>query len=84
MAEVSSLQNIGKELESKLRGVGINTAEELMQAGSREAFVRLKAAYPQVCLVHLYALQGAVEGRAYNSLDEGTKRALKEFTDALK
>ena len=43
MAELSTLMNIGKEMERKLKTVGINTAEELMEAGSKEAFVKSKS-----------------------------------------
>jgi len=38
MTELSSMKNIGKELERKLKIIGINTAEELRQVGSKEVF----------------------------------------------
>ncbi|MDE6053270.1 MAG: TfoX/Sxy family protein, partial [Lachnospiraceae bacterium] len=44
----------------------------------------LKEAYPQVCLVHLYALEGAILNTEFNSLSEDKKRELKEFSDFLK
>ncbi len=47
------MSNIGKEMESKLKSVQINTAEELVEIGAKQAFFRLKMKYPQVCLVHL-------------------------------
>ena len=40
--------------------------------------------FPRVCLVHLYALEGAVTGQEYNQLPEETKRELKAFSDFLK
>lgn len=83
MAELTSMRNIGKEMERKLLSVGICSAEELKQAGSREAFVRLKIRYPNVCLVHLYALQGAIDGVEYNRLPDEVKRDLKSFSDGL-
>ncbi len=46
--------------------------------------MRLKGAYPSVCLVHLYALEGAIENREFNSLPEEKKKELKEFSDFLK
>ena len=82
--EVTELRNIGIAMKKKLRAVGINSAEELLQVGSREAFVRLKASYPQVCLVHLYSLQGAIDNLAFNQLPQNVKLELKEFCDALK
>lgn len=58
MIKLASMMNLGEEMERKLLSVGIGSAEELMAVGAKEAFSRLKARYPQVCLVHLYALEG--------------------------
>lgn len=76
--------NVGKELARKLESVGIRSAEELTRAGSMEAFLRLKIRYPNVCLVHLYALQGAIDQTAYNCLPETVKEELKRFSDSLR
>lgn len=84
MAELTSLRNIGKELERKLKEVGIETAEELKRIGSKEAFARLKLRFPQVCLVHLYTLQGAIDDLDFNMLSKETKAELKTFSDAHK
>ncbi len=84
MAKLADMRNIGKEIEKKLKSVGICSTEELKQAGSKEAFSRLKTHYPNVCLVHLYTLQGAIDGVDYNRLPEETRRELKEFSDTLK
>ncbi len=79
MAELQSMRNIGKEMARKLTAVGIASAEELIAAGAEEAFLRLKAAYPKACLVHLYALEGAIQNTEYNSLSEERKKELKAF-----
>ena len=84
MAELTSLRNIGKELDKKLKAVGITTAEELREIGSEEAFVRVKLRDPQVCLVHLYAIEGAISDQEYNQLPEDVKLRLKEISDRLK
>lgn len=84
MAELTSMRNIGKEIEKKLKSVGIGSAEELMQIGSEEAFIRLKMHYPNVCLVHLYTLQGAIDDIEYNQLSEKVKCKLKSFSDNFK
>lgn len=84
MTELTSMANIGTEMARKLRAVGISTAEELTAAGSRQAFFQLKSLYPQVCLVHLYALEGAIQGVEFNSLSKEQKRDLREFSDCLK
>ena len=44
----------------KLAAVGIDTPDKLREAGSTEAFFRLKVVFPEICLVHLYALEGAI------------------------
>ena len=84
MSELTSLRNIGKELEKKLTSVGIVNAEELKKLGSDGAFVRLKLHYPNVCLVHLYTLEGAISDTDYNQLPEDIKQRLKDFSDRLK
>lgn len=84
MANLTSMKNIGREMERKLTAVGIDSPGELMALGAKQAFAKLKAAYPQVCLVHLYTLEGAVENVEYNCLSAEKKRELKEFSDSLK
>ncbi|MCL2827140.1 MAG: TfoX/Sxy family protein [Oscillospiraceae bacterium] len=84
LTELTSLRNIGKEREKKLRAVDIPTAEALKKIGSKEAFIRLKLRDPYVCLVHLYALEGAVSDREYNQLPEEVKRDLKAYSDSFK
>jgi len=84
MAELTSLMNVGKEIEKKLKSVGITTAEELKAVGSKEAFMRLKTLYPGVCLVHLYTLEGAVSDSPYNQLPEEVKQSLKDYADSFK
>ncbi len=84
MAELTSMINIGKEMEKKLISIGISSSEELVQAGAKGAFLKLKERYPQVCLVHLYALEGAVQNMEFNSLTAEKKKELKEFSDFLK
>lgn len=83
MAKLASMRNIGKEMERKLEAIGIGSAEELIQTGSKEAFLRLKVRFPNVCLVHLYTLQGAIDGIEYNRLTDAVKRDLKRFSDGL-
>ena len=84
MSELTSLRNIGKEMEKKLTSVGIDSVEKLIDTGSKRAFMKLKEAYPSVCLVHLYTLEGAITNVEYNSLSEDKKKELKEFSDFLR
>jgi len=84
MSELTTLKNIGKEMERKLESIGINSAEELKEIGSKETWLRLKLKYPESCLVHLYTLEGAICNIEYNQLSEETKKDLKQFIDQWK
>lgn len=82
--ELTEMKNIGTEMNKKLNEVGIKTAADLEKLGSKETYFRLKTTFPNVCLVHLYSLQGAIDDIEYNMLPEKTKRELKNFSDSLK
>lgn len=84
MSELTSLKNIGVEMARKLQSVDINSAEDLIAIGSKEAFFRLKLRYPNICLVFLYVLQGAIDNIDYNRLSEEIKADLKEFNKQFK
>lgn len=84
MIKLSKVRNIGKELERKLQTIGINSAEELKNTGSKETFFKLKQRFPEVCLVHLYSLEGAITDINFNELSEETKKDLKAFSDEWK
>ena len=84
MPELTEMQNIGKEMARKLESVGIATPGELEQLGAKQAFLAMKARYPNICLVHLYALEGALQNVPFNSLPDETKKDLKAFNDFVK
>lgn len=84
MSELTSMMNIGREMARKLTSVGIDSSEKLAEMGAKQAYFSLKMAYPQVCLVHLYALEGAIQQTEFNKLSAEKKRELKEFSDAIK
>ena len=83
MNNLTSMVNIGKEMAKKLTSVGIDSPEKLVEIGSKQAFVRLKKAYPRVCSVYLYTLEGAITGTEFNRLPEEVKKDLKAFRDSL-
>lgn len=84
MAELTSLKNIGRELSKKLSTAGITSSEMLREAGAKEAFVKIKKLYPNVCLVHLHCLQAALDNVELKELTEQAKKELKEFNEGLK
>ncbi len=79
MEELTSMMNIGKELERKLKIIGVNSADDLKRLGSKETFFQLKQRFPKVCLVHLYTLEGAITSTEFNKLSEETKADLKKY-----
>lgn len=84
MSELTDMMNIGREMAKKLKAVGIDSSEKLIQTGSKQAFLQLKQEYPNVCLVHLYTLEGAIANIEFNCLSEEKKKELKKFSDFLK
>lgn len=83
MSDLTSMRNIGREMARKLAAVGIDSPEKLIEAGSKQAFLQLKMTFPQICLVHLYALEGAITDTEYNCLSQTKKKELKEFSDCF-
>lgn len=84
MSELTDMMNLGKEMAKKLKTVGIDSSEKLIAVGSKQAFLQLRQEYPNVCLVHLYALEGAITGTEFNCLSEEKKKELKEFGNFTK
>ena len=78
MADLKTLR-LGKTMEQKLRSVGIATAEQLWETGSREAVLRLKEKYPGTCVVILYHLEAALRGVPLKALDPERKAELKDW-----
>ena len=79
MGDLSTLLNIGAQLEAQLAEVGIHTAQQLQQTGSREAWVRILARDPSACLMRLCALEGAIQGVRWFYLSAETKASLRDF-----
>jgi len=71
--------NIGKDTESKLIQVGIDSFAKLKAIGSEQAFLRLQTLDPGACLDLLYGLEGAIQGIKWNKLPIEKKQALLQF-----
>ncbi len=82
MASVTSL-GLSKTMEKKLHSVGIHSAEELTDLGSKQAVFRLKAQYPNTCVVILYYLEAAIRGVDMKELDDTCKSELKAYFKQL-
>lgn len=81
--KLSLLPNIGSELERKLETAGIDSPELLKKLGSEQAFIKIRTIDETACLSMLYALEGAVQGMRWHSLDKLRKTELKEFFSSL-
>lgn len=82
MAAVTSL-GLGRTMEKKLHAVGIHSAEELAEIGSRQAVFRLKEQYPNTCVVILYHLEAAIRGVEIKQLGDSCKADLKAYFKQL-
>lgn len=82
MASVTTL-GLGKTMEKKLHAVGIHSAEELVDIGSKQAVFRLKELYPNTCVVILYHLEAAIQGVEMKQLDNECKAELKAYFKQL-
>ncbi len=83
MSNVESLPSIGPVLAGRLSEAGITSVEELQQAGVKKAFLRVRSLYPDACLMSLYALTCAMQGKKRGMLTSEEKGELKAFFHSL-
>lgn len=83
MGELSRMPNIGKIGEESLLKAGIESPDELLALGSKEAFLRIRLVEPDACLHKLYALEGAVQNVRKSELPKEKKKELKDFFNSL-
>ena len=76
MGELSKLPNIGKVVEEQLNQVGITTVDQLIDLGSKEAWLRIKAIDDSACINRLQGLEGAIQGIKKNDLPEKRQRKI--------
>ena len=84
MGELSKLPNIGKVVEKQLNDVGINTVDELINIGSKEAWLKIKEVDESACLNRLMALEGAIQNIRWHNLSDEDKKNLKDFYNLQK
>ena len=84
MGELSKLPNIGKVLEKQLNDVGINTVDDLINLGSKEAWLKIKEIDDSACLNRLMALEGAIQNIRWHNLSEEDKDNLRDFYNSQK
>ena len=84
MGELSKLPNIGKVVEKQLNEVGINTVDDLINIGSKEAWLKIKKIDESACINRLMALEGAIQNIRWHDLSDDDKENLKEFYNSKK
>lgn len=81
---LTDLPNIGPKLAENLRRVGLETPEAFREAGTEEAFLRIRAQVdPTACFHQLTALAGAELGVPKKQLAAERKAELRAFFDKL-
>jgi DNA transformation protein len=82
--DLTNLTNIGRTLADKLKMVGISTPSDLINTGSENAMIKIKTIDKDACINMLFALEGAIQGIRWHSLDKNRKTELTEFFNRLK
>ena len=81
---LQELPNIGPKLAENLRRAGLETPEDFRAAGTREAFLRIRAQVdPTACFHQLTALAGAELGVSKRAIPPEKKAELRAFFDGL-
>ena len=83
VTKLEDLPNIGSNLAALLTESGIDSAEELMEAGAIGAFMRIRAVEGDACFSKLCALEGAVEGIRWHHLSKDKKLELRHFFEMI-
>ena len=79
MTPLNKATNIGPVVANRLNQVGIQSLEELKEAGAENAFIRLREIDPGACISCLMALEGAIEGIRWHNLAYEKKTRVKGF-----
>ena len=82
MGELQKLINIGEDTERQLNKVGIYTYDELINCGSTEAWLKIKAIDPGACINRLMGLEGAIQNIRWHNLSDKDKKYLKDFYES--
>ena len=77
MEDLTKLPNIGPTLAEKLNQIGISTFDQLIDAGSIEAVLRIGHSDMTTCYNMLYALEGAILGVRWHGLPKSDREVLK-------
>ena len=78
-SDLERMTNLGPVSAARLRGLGIETPDDLRRLGAIEAYVRLKRRFPaETTRLTLYALHGALTGVRWYELPAEVRSALRD------
>jgi len=83
MSDLEKLPSMGPVLAGRLSEAGITSVEDLQQTGCKNAFLRVHALYPDACLMSLYGLACAMQGKKRGMLTDEEQTELKKFFYSL-
>jgi DNA transformation protein len=84
MTKLCNALNIGKVLELKLNTVGINSLEELQQAGTENAFAKIMSIDKNAGRTILFSIDGAISEVPWHKIDKNRKERLKDYYNELR
>jgi len=89
--KISEMRNLGPAVEKDLKAVGITTAQQVVDAGPEETFIRMLLGRQKIgrsakCCnaLYLYAIYGAIHNIDWRDLPEKLKEEHKAFTAELR
>lgn len=84
MNDLIKMPNIGSVLAERMAEADITTVQKLREIGAKTAFVRVKTVYPDACINHLYAIEGAIQNIRWHNLSQHAKQELRNFYNTIK
>ena len=84
MTSIDTLRNLGPASVEQFAGVGITTAEQLIELGADAAYALLLQNGTKPHFIGYYVLHMALQGRPWNDCKGAEKDALRKSFDALK
>jgi DNA transformation protein len=83
MNDLAELPNVGPQLARELLAAGIESGARLRELGAAAAWERVRDVNPdRDCASSLLALEGAVRGVRWMSLDLAERRRLSEYAES--
>lgn len=80
--DLESLPNLGPVLARELRAAGVGTVAQLRKIGARAAWAKVKDVNPERdCASSLLALEGAVRGMRWMSIDPAERSRLSAYAE---